>query len=704
MKSLFALFFNLFVLHVSIATTYQIFEENGKVGLKNETGAVILPASYEALGWSDGTFSVIGQVTGYRSKNQWGLLNLKKEFVTKADYQSLTYSGGDHLIATKRINSFTYKLGCLDLSGKPTIPFQYDGIKINGLRAIVFVKNGSRFEYGLVDLNDRGILPLKYKNIESLGSLRYSVQNFDNKLALFTEDGNKLTDFVIDSLSSFTKGWSIVYQNFKQGLLNRDGEIKVDPTYREIKIKDDGSIAVRLPDTWKIVDQQNKEQVLFEADDLIPETGYYKIKKSGKTGTMNKDFKIQIPPQYDYIGPFIHNKTVAKKENKFGILRADHSVVMPFLFDSLVLEGRLIRVKDKTAGAKRWMLFDTVGVQKSQNYYDFIDGFNGRFFPVRNKNFYGATDAYGKEIIHCVYDSLLEVKNDLVVVKFKGQYGIISMEEKWLLKPQSSKLVLVSNDLYLDKKLAVMFLKSLAGETIYFTSNPLQVKNEYLLETFPDGHVQKIDFNGRVLTATKPIPEVEKVFPESEGMRGVKRDGKFGFIDSEGRLRVANRYENIGVFKEGLAPVKILGKWGYVTPFDKIIINPTYEQVNEFGGGCAVVKRNGKTGMIDRDGKVILVVRYDKIERQLDNKKFILTLNNLKGLADEKGNVLIEPRFDQLDIIDDDHILVSNGKWGVLSSNGLSLVPMIYDQLLFVKEKGVYLALKNSEWQSLELQ
>jgi hypothetical protein len=701
MKSIFALLFNLFLLQQAIGGDYQVFEENGKVGLKNETGAVILPASFEALGWSDGSFSVIGQVTGYRSKNQWGLINLKKEFLSKAEYQTLTYSGGDRIVATKRVNSFSSKLGCLDLGGKLTIPFRYDGIKINGLRAIVFIKNGSRFEYGLIDLNDRGVLPLKYKNIESLGSLRYSVENFDNKIALFTEEGSKLTDFVIDSLSSFNKGWFVVYQNYKQGLLNRDGEIKVEPKYREIKIKSDGTLTVRLPDTWKIIDADNKEQILLEADGLYLETDYYKIKKMSKVGTMDKDFKVQIPPHYDYLGPFIFNKAVAKKENKFGVLRSNHSVVMPFLFDSLVLEGRLIRVKDKTAGATRWTLFDTVGVQKSQNYYDFVDAYNGRFFPVINKQFYGAMDAFGKEIIHCVYDSLLEVKNDRIVVKFKGQYGIISIDEKWLLTPQRSKLSLVNNDLYLERQGPITFLKSLSGETIYFTSNTLQSKDNFLLETFPDGLVQKVDFNGRIIAAVKPIPEVEKVFPESEGMRGVKRDGKFGFIDAGGRLRVANRYENIGSFKEGLAAVQILGKWGYVNFNDKIIVNPSYEQVNEFTGGSAIVKRNGKMGLIDREGKIILVLRYDEIQRT--NEKFIITQNNLKGLADEKGNVNIEPRFDQLEIIDDDHILVSHGKWGVLSGKGLNLVPMIYDQLIFVKEKGVYLALKNSEWQSLEL-
>lgn len=70
------------------ADAFQTFEENGKVGIKNQEGKVILPASFEALGWSDGSFSVIGNVTGYRQNNQWGILNLKKNLLPKLNLKA----------------------------------------------------------------------------------------------------------------------------------------------------------------------------------------------------------------------------------------------------------------------------------------------------------------------------------------------------------------------------------------------------------------------------------------------------------------------------------------------------------------------------------------------------------------------------------------------------------------------------------------
>ena len=128
----------------SLASDYERFEENGKIGLKDNSGKIVLPASFDALGWSDGTFSVAGQITGYRKQNRWGLLNLKKEFITPADYETLIYSGGDRVVVTKFINHFTIKSGSIDFQGKVVIPFSYDDITLHGLRAMVMVKNGTR--------------------------------------------------------------------------------------------------------------------------------------------------------------------------------------------------------------------------------------------------------------------------------------------------------------------------------------------------------------------------------------------------------------------------------------------------------------------------------------------------------------------------------------------------------------------------------
>jgi hypothetical protein len=70
------------------ANSYTRFEQNGKIGLKDETGLIIIPAVYEALGWSNGSFSIANKVTGYKLKGAWGVVSLNNERVTSPLYSS----------------------------------------------------------------------------------------------------------------------------------------------------------------------------------------------------------------------------------------------------------------------------------------------------------------------------------------------------------------------------------------------------------------------------------------------------------------------------------------------------------------------------------------------------------------------------------------------------------------------------------------
>jgi len=706
MSRYFIIFFILLTSNFSFAEPYQIFQENGKVGLKNEAGQILLPASFEALGWSDGSFSVIGQVTGYKLGKEWGIINLKKEFITKAEYESLYYSGGDRIIAFKKMGPTASYFGCLNLNGRITIPFKYDGIKIQGLRAIVFIKNGVEYRHGLIDLEDKEIIPMKFRNINAIGSLRYVVENSESKTALFTEQGVKLTAFEIDSISSFRKGKAIIYQNLKQGMIDREGEIIIEPLYREIKIDEEGLISTKMFDEWKILDGENNELRKIPADELQTfANGLYLIRVSKKMGVVDDGFTFILHPIYDELRDFYDDKLIAKKNGKFGLIRTNGTEVLPFQFDSLEWDGQFIRAKETETnfslnqGQKSWNLYDTFGIKKSLRSYHYLGAYNGTFFPVLNKGYRGAINRYGEEVIHCVYDSIFEAKAEQLVVKYQGQYGIVNLNEDWLLAPQPFKVRLINEEKYLEIHPSMMFIKSYTGEIIYFTDNKFELKEDCLIEYLPDGAEKTVSLNGQTISRTHElINPSEEIFIPSEGLQGIKLDGLFGFVDKKGRLIIANRYEAIGQFKEGLAPVKILGKWGFVNPADNIAINPSYESAQEFEQGIAFVRRNGKMGVINKDDKTILALRYDSIAR-LEGKMFLLISEKKCGLADENGNVLIEPKFDKIENLQNGYVIVQQGgKFGLLTLEGLSTIPLSYDNLIYDKEKNQYLVEGKAEW------
>ena len=686
----------------SLAYPFVRFEEKGKVGLKDEKGNILIPASFEALGWSDGNFSVIGQVTGYKLKDRWGIINLQKQFITQADFESLTYSGGDRLIASQKTNPFMTRYGCLDLTGKVTVPFRYDGIKISGLRAVVFIKNGPAFEYGLIDLNDKGIIPLRYHQIYPIGTLRYAVENGSSKTALFSEQGSQLTDFVIDSISSFRKGLAVIYQDFGQGIIDREGEVKIKPIYREVKIDAGEVIEVRYFDEWKILDSENHELQKIRADHLEKSgNDVYQITLAGKTGLLDNDLKVTLPITYDFVGREDHGNRVVGINNHYGVIRKNNAFILAIEFDSLALEKNFIRATQQVNHKMSWSLYDTFGIQKTHSYYDFLGPHNGKYFPVKKRGYWGAVDRYGEEFINCVFDSLLESREDQVAVKFRGQFGIIDKEEKWLLPPQAHRVSLVNENLFLEQSESNTFLKNFNGEIIYFTSHSITNEGDYLKEISPDGTEKHISYQGVEIDRSEApagAQRVERTFAASEGMWGIRKDGKYGFVDSRGRLRVANRYDDIGEFHEGLAPIKLIGKWGYVSVNDQIVINPNYESVQSFVNGIAIVHHNGKAGLIDKEGNTVLPFRYDTISR-LPDQTFLMMAAALYGLADQKGNVLIEPRFDHLENLENGYVIAGrDGKFGLLTLHGFSTIPMVNDQLVYDLGKNQYLGWKKSAW------
>ena len=691
------------------AEGYQLFEENGKKGIKNEQGQVVIPASFDALGWSDGSFSVVGQTTGYRLQAQWGLININKERITQPLYTQLIYKSGEYIIARKKVSPIADKVGCISLQGEMRIPFVYDGIEIHGLRAIVFNLHGARFDFGLVNLQNQVMIPLQYKSIESLGTLRYAVQNRENKIALFSEEGKSITDFTIDSLSQFYKGYSIIYQKGLQGLINREGEIKLPTTYSQIKITEGGAIHLQLPGEWMYLNHKNEVLSKIIADDLVSVSQHRSIIfLGGKYGLLDEQNQITLPIQWSSLQEIKPAVFLAGQKNKLGVIHADGKVILPIVYDSIQLAPSGYRVFEKNEG---WQLTNASGEIMTQKKYESLARFNGSNWVVRSRGFYGVVNTKGEEFIHCVFDSIGDRSSNEVAVKFKNQYGIIDHRENWKVAPQPFPIHFVNDRCYVVREKDNSFLKSLDGKVISFTPYRVQFESTHWLEILPDGKQNKFDYKGMryVPTATASAEaysysiSIAKEFQLSEGLLGICRDDKFGFVDARGSLVIVNRYDSVADFHEGLAPVKLIGKWGFLNQQDQLVIQPNYESVSSFCKGYSIVKRNGKTGVINTIGKPVLDVKYESIQRLADGK-FLFKLNGLFGLASSVGIILIEPRFDYLAEVRSGFLLVSQAnKWGLLTTEGIDVIPLFYDKLEYHTANGHFLALRKPEWREVVL-
>lgn len=688
---------------------YERFEQGGKMGIRDNEGRVVLPAAFDALGWSDGGFFLVGQVTGYRKDGKWGLLNLQKKFITGAEYLTMTCGGGSRVVVSRNVSAVSTKFGSLNLEGQLVIPFLYDDIVLHDNRAIVMQKKGVHYLYGLVDFDHRALLPVEYRKIAPLGTLRYAVQNTGGKTALFSDGGDWVTPFDIDSISSFHRDHAVVYQNGYQGLMDRSGNVLLKPIYREVMRPDSGEVHVRKPHAWKVMDLAQHELHRIEADDLEPITAHrIRFWWNGKFGLVDSLFRVILPPVYESITLVADDMAIVSQHSKSGLMRLNGELVLPMTFDELHPEGHLLRARWTEEGRHIWGLYDTVGVRKTIAPYDAIEPYNGYFFPVRRYGFAGAVDRTGIERIACVYDSLLEFNDQYCAARFKGLYGIITHRDEWVVPPSPGRKHLLPDSLYMERQGSLTMIKNFSGQIIYFTDNPLRVLPDRFVERLPDGMEKEINFRGQLMVRRPPdgARPTESQVPsqpqESEGLILFRRHGKAGFVDNRGRLRIANRYDDAGDFREGRAAVRLLGKWGFIDASDQIVIHPIYDSRSSFENGTAIVSQGGKYGLIDRHGKVLLDLRYDSAWRQ--GHDILLKENGMLGLANAMGHLLLEPRFDSIQPAGEHAIVSQYSRYGLITREGLSVFPINYERLIYFPESKMFFALEIPAWETRTLE
>jgi hypothetical protein len=95
---------------------------------------------------------------------------------------------------------------------------------------------------------------------------------------------------------------------------------------------------------------------------------------------------------------------------------------------------------------------------------------------------------------------------------------------------------------------------------------------------------------------------------------------KFGFLDARGnKVIIAPQFDDAQPFSEGLAPVRVgdadSGRWGYVDTTGRMVIQPKFTWAGPFSEGRAAVTvgdlLKGKQGYINRAGEMVIEPQFD---------------------------------------------------------------------------------------------
>lgn len=109
---------------------------------------------------------------------------------------------------------------------------------------------------------------------------------------------------------------------------------------------------------------------------------------------------------------------------------------------------------------------------------------------------------------------------------------------------------------------------------------------------------------------TGPIFEDACEFSEELGIAML--NGNIHVLDTSGRMVInCGRFDAVKPFGCGLAAICTEGKWGYMDANGRITVEPRFEQAGTMHEGLGAVKINGKTGFIDNSGNVVIKAQFD---------------------------------------------------------------------------------------------
>lgn len=702
------LFISLFIFGFIYATNpdqvfgqnYELYEQAGKKGLKNDEGKIIIPAEYQEIGWSHIAFQIHEDVIGFKENGLWGLINLNNQRETEAIFTQINPTSSDHFIVSKNLNTGEF-LGSINKRGTTLLPFKYIDIEVVGDRIIVGKKSRAGFVYGLLNTSGSVIMELNFKEIRYLDNDRFAAKDLDGQMTLVNGDGQRISDIQFDSLSGFKGQYAVFYDGSSRGLISKRGEVILSPKYQYIDVFQDYA-TVQPIDEWDILSASNEVSAVINTQylNLFSDT-YYQAETNGISVLIDHNTLAKSNNQtFNQLKSIDGNLAIFKKNNALGVVNGQGQVKNSARFDSLIIDDNLVLGKEQGS----WALYDTFNIRKTNEYYQQIVPATERLFKVKKNNHWGFVNRYGEEVIDCVFDQIFSIVDNYIVVSFHNEKGVINTAGDWVVLPRKAhKLKVLNENYFIEYQGKLKKLNHVTDGIIYFTENQIDIFDGYLLEYTSDGGIWKIDFTGQIIEEARDH-SYEEVRQPSEGFYAIKKDGRYGFIDVQNRLRIANRYDDVGDFSEGLAAFKLIEKWGFLNKKEEIIIQPFYEKVSQFYDNVAIAYTEEGAGLIDKQGVRITSFGYDSLHRQ-SNNHYTVYKGGKKGLLNGKGELIISARYDYIEDLDNEYYIVGkSGKFGLLNAYGVNTIPMIYDKLVYDQQNDRYLGLKKSSAEKVELQ
>jgi hypothetical protein len=369
----------------------------------------------------------------------------------------------------------------------------------------------------------------------------------------------------------------------------------------------------------------------------------------------------------------------------------------------------------------KWGYINELGLEMIKPVFDEASLFADGLAVVSSNNKYGYINKAGKTIVDFQFEDAEPFRNDCAIVLKDSLYGLINKKGEFIIPPKYEELSEASDDIYIAVEEGNFGYINKKGE-------PLTLFMFDLANDFRNGYaiVSKNEKYGLINVggAFNIDPKFDELVFISDGLLKAMNDEElWGIVNTQGDTILPFLYDAVGEFSEHRALVAQNEKCGYVDERGVLVIPITYRYTSimlttgQFQNGFAVLKQKFRSVIIDTTNKVTTFPGYDDYARPSEGfipvrkyKKWGYTdmngkikipckyesadpfvngvanikLKGLIGLIDSTGAVFIPPLYESITDMEMAIIVRSNGKAGLLSRQGILLIPCQYDKIEFL--------------------
>lgn len=251
----------------------------------------------------------------------------------------------------------TYKCGIINKGGKILVEPVYSSINFlpNGL-AIVSNENGK----GLLDTSGKELVPLVYKDIQTLNDLYRSYYNYkgedawdgfmyvqgkSNKVGVFNEKGSLIVDTSYFSLTPYDENGSCWFVAKKKNswIMILDNGKKISTKLDRAAMFSQGAAVAIKKNKYGLMDTKGKMLASYKYEEILKvANGLFYHRKDTLWGLMNNSGQEITGALFNVITPFVSEGAFVKRKNEWGVI--DKNGIYYPAFDKLSSDGSALSV------------------------------------------------------------------------------------------------------------------------------------------------------------------------------------------------------------------------------------------------------------------------------------------------------------------------------------------------------------------------